>query len=94
MILDIYRDDFARKYVWSPSISVDSDWTPVQEYIQDHLKVVLEKEQCMFDEYIPSELEEVINKQHKSIEYQRKNDQDKLHSILITVDDFADSTAF
>ena len=30
MILDIYRDDFARTYVWSPSISVDSNWTPVK----------------------------------------------------------------
>ena len=44
----------------------------------------------MFDEYIPSELQQVINKQHKGTEYQKKNDQNKLHSILIIVDDFAD----
>ena len=43
----------------------------------------------MFDEYTPSELEEVINKQHKIIEYQKKNDHDKLHSILNIVGDFA-----
>ena len=29
MILDIYRDAFARIYILSPSISVDSNWTPV-----------------------------------------------------------------
>ena len=92
MILDIYRDVFARIYVWSPSISVDSNWLPVKKYIQDDLKVDLEKEKCMFDEYIPSELQEVIAKQHKIIEYQKKNDQ--LHSILMIVDDFADSKAF
>ena len=48
----------------------------------------------MFDEYIPSELEEVINKQHKIIESQKKNDHNKLHSIKNIVDDFADSKAF
>ena len=44
MILDIYRNVFERIYVWSPSISVDSNWTPVKKYIQDELKVDLEKE--------------------------------------------------
>ena len=29
MILDIYRGVFERTYIWSPSISVDSNWTPV-----------------------------------------------------------------
>ena len=93
LILDIYRD-FDRIYIWSPSISVDSNWTPVKRYIQDDLKVNLEKEKCMFDEYIPEELEAVIKRQHKVIEYQKKNDHKKLLSILIIVDDFADSKAF
>ena len=80
MILDIYKDVFARIYVWSPS--------------QNELKVDLEKEKVFFDEYNPSELEEVFNRQHKIIEYQKKNNHNKLHSILIIVDDFADSKAF
>ena len=74
MILDIYRNVFERIYVWSPSVSVDSNWTPVRRYIQDELKVDLEKEKCFFDEYIPEELEKVIKQQHKVIEYQKKND--------------------
>ena len=45
----------------------------------------------MFDEYIPSESEKVINKLHKIIE---DHDHNKLHSIVIIVDDFADSKAF
>ena len=94
MILDIYKDVFARIYVWSPSISVDANWLPVKRYIQNELKVDLEKEKVFFDEYNPSELEEVINRQHKIIEYQKKNNHNKLHSILIIVDDFADSKAF
>ena len=64
------------------------------KYIQDNLKVDLEKEKCMFDEYIPSELEGILNKQQRIIEYQKKNDHNKLHSILIIVEDFADSKAF
>ena len=53
MILDIYRDVFERIYVWSPSNSVDSNWFPSKRYLQDHLKVHIEKEKCLFDEYIP-----------------------------------------
>ena len=91
MILDIYRDVFERIYIWSPSISVDSNWLPVKKYIQDNLKVNLEKEKCMFDEYVPEELEAVIKKQHKVIDFQKKNEHKKLFSILVIVDDFADS---
>ena len=94
MILHIYRNVFERVYVWSPSISLDSNWAPVKKYIQDELKVDLEKEKCFFDEYIPEELERVIKQQHKVIEYQKKNDHRKLFSILSIVDDFADRKAF
>ena len=66
----------------------------LKKYIQDEMKVDLEKEKCMFDEYIPEELDKVITRQHKVIEYQKKNDHKKLFSILIIVDDFADSKAF
>ena len=36
----------------------------------------------------------MIKQQHKVIEYQKKNDHTKSFSILIIVDDFADSKAF
>ena len=94
LILDIYRDVFARVYVWSPSVSIDPNWSPVKRYIQTELKVDTEKEKCFFDEYNPSELEAVINRQHKITEYQKKNGHKQLHSILIIVDDFADSKEF
>ena len=94
MILDIYRNVFERVYVWSPSISVDSNWTPNKKYIQDELKVDLGKEKCFSDEYIPEELETVIKQQHKVIQYHKNNDHKKLFSILVIVDDFADSKTF
>ena len=83
MILDIYRGVFERIYIWSPSISVDSNWTPVKKYIQDELKVDLEKEKCMFDEYIPEELDKVIKRQHKVMEYQKKNDHKNCFLFLL-----------
>ena len=70
MILDIYRNVSERVYVWSPSISVDSNWLPVRHYVQNELKVDFPKKKCFFDEYIPEELEGVIKQQHKVIEYQ------------------------
>ena len=48
----------------------------------------------MFDEYIPEEVGTVVQRQHRITEYQKKNDHNKLFSIPITVDDFADAKAF
>ena len=47
VILDIYRGVFEIIYIYIfglLQISVDSNWTPVKTYIQDELKVDLEKE--------------------------------------------------
>ena len=33
MILDIYKGCFERIYVFSPSVSIDSTWAPVREYL-------------------------------------------------------------
>ena len=44
MILDIYRDCFARIYIFSPSINVDHSWEPVKNYIEKDLKINTEKE--------------------------------------------------
>ena len=53
MILDIYRDVFARIHIWPLSISVDSNWSPVKKYIQDSLKVNLEKENvCLMNMFL------------------------------------------
>ena len=94
LILDIYRTCFARIYVFSPSINVDSIWTPVKKYIKDEMKVDTEKEQCFFEEYIASDLQKNIERHHKVIEYQKKNDHKTLHSCLLVIDDMADNEKF
>ena len=94
LILDIYRNCFARIYVFSPSINVDSIWTPVKKYIKDEMKVDTEKEQCFFEEYIASDLQKIIERHHKVIEHQKKNDHKTLHSCLLVIDDMADNEKF
>ena len=46
--------------MWSPSVSVRSIWKPVKDYIRDHIKPN-DRETYFFDDYDPSELEQVIN---------------------------------
>jgi predicted AAA+ superfamily ATPase len=43
MILDIYKNCFSRIYIFSPSIDVDSTWLPVKKYIEEEMKVFIQK---------------------------------------------------
>ena len=51
-------------------------------------------EQFYFDHYDEEALFNIINTQRKIIEYQKKHNHNKLFSILIVVDDFADDVRF
>lgn len=51
-------------------------------------------EQFYFDHYDEEALFNIINTQRKIIEYQKKHNHNKLFSILIVVDDFADDVKF
>ena len=90
MVFDIYKGVFSRIYIWSPSINVDSIWNPVKKYIKEGMKVDTDKEKCFFEEFIPEELEKVIETQRKITEYSKKNKFKKLYPILLILDDFAD----
>ena len=94
MILDIYRDCFARIYIWSPSVFVDHSWEPVKKYIEKELKINTEKEKVYFDEYNHSDLENVMDTQYKLIDHMKKQEYKKLYNILIVIDDFADNPSF
>ena len=94
LILKIYRNSFERTYIFSPTVNVDDTWTPVKKYITDVMKVDIEKEQVYDEEYDPIALKKLIETQHKVIDFQKKNKQKDLFSILIVVDDFADDPKF
>ena len=93
LILDVYKDVFARIYLMSPSIHVDHTWAPVKKYIKEHIKPS-DKEQYLFDTYEPQELIKIIERQHKVTKYLKDNGKTKLYSILILIDDFADTPEF
>ena len=94
LILKIYRGSFERIYIFSPSIHVDDTWPAVKKYISDVMKVDAEKEQIYYEEYDPVALKKIIETQHKVIDFQKKNKQKELFSVVIVVDDFADDPKF
>ena len=95
MILDIYKICFSRIYMFSPSIEVDATWQPVKQYIEKEMLVQhSEDEPIYFDHYDPEHLHEIIDTQHKVINFQKKQNHKKLYSILVVVDDFADDPSF
>ena len=93
MILDIYRGCFNRIYIFSPSIDIDHTWHPVKEYIAKELQPN-EHEKIYFDTYNPSELEGIMETQHKVINYLKSQGHTKLFQILICIDDWADDPSF
>ena len=94
LILKIYRGSFERIYIFSPSVHVDDTWSAVKKYIKDVMKVDAEKEQLYHEEYDPVALKKIIDTQHKVIDFQKKNKQKDLFSILLVVDDMADDPKF
>ena len=66
----------------------------LKKYIRDELHVDDEKEHIYFDNYNPSDLENVVERQKKIINYMNSKKIKKLHSIFIVVDDHADDPKF
>ena len=70
LISNVYRNSFARIFIFSPSVHNDPTFTEVKKYIRDpvirdDLHVDDEKEQSYFDNYNPSDLENVVERQKK-----------------------------
>jgi hypothetical protein len=95
MILDIYRGCFSRIYIFSPSVDIDATWSPVKDYIEKELKIKnTDEDKYLFNHYDPEALHNIIDTQHKVVEFQKKQNHKKLFSILIVIDDFADESSF
>ena len=90
MLVRLYKGCWARIYVFSPSVDVDSAWLPVKKYVEDGLKVDPKKEKCFYSEWDPAALQDIVDGQRKLTEFCKENKQKKLHGICIVVDDFAD----
>ena len=68
MIMDNYKRWFNKVYMFSPSVDIDHAWQPVKDYIEKEI-CPNEKENVYFDSYEPDELEAIMDKQHKVIDY-------------------------
>ena len=71
MILELYKDCFARIYMFSPSSEVDASWLPVKEYINNHIEVDPD-EVIYFDNYDSEALRSILDTQHKIRYYTKK----------------------
>ena len=95
MILDLYKGCFERIYIFSPSINVDHTWQPVKKYISEIIEKKDDEPEFYYDSYDPESLSTIIDTQRKIVEYQKKQQNSKtIFSILVIVDDFADSPEF
>ena len=95
-IPDIYKNMFARIYIFSLSIEVDyQTWKPVKDYIEKDMGIKhTDEEPIYFSEYDPIALNKIITQQRKICEHQKKENHKTLHQILIVIDDFADNPEF
>ena len=94
LVLKIYHGWFERIYIVSPTAYIDEAFREVKKYIEKESKVDNKKEQFLFEEYDAPALEQIINTQHKVIEYQKKQGMKKLFSCLLIIDDFAEDKTF
>lgn len=97
MILNknLYRGCFSRIYCFSPSIHHDSSWLSVKSYIEEEMDAhETDDEKFYYDYYDAPALEKIIENQTNLIKHMKNKNMKSLYSILIVVDDFADSPEF
>ena len=86
LLLGPYKNVFAGLYVFSPSVSIDSAWDPVEEHAK-HLK-----HRGFFSEWDEGALRSILDKQREEIRELKKAKTHKpLPQVLLVIHDFADS---
>ena len=91
MILEQYRGCFERVCIFSPSIMVDDGWRPVKKYIEETMKVPVDREQTYFEEWDEPALCQIIRQLRKITETSKQLKMRSLFQILIVINDFADN---
>ena len=94
LIQDIYRDCFERVYIFSPSIEIDDNWKNTKKYLDDAIKISDDEPSLYQPEFNEEVVSEIMDTQKTIIEHiKKKNNSNKLFSILIVLDDVADDTS-
>jgi DNA helicase HerA-like ATPase len=90
LILDIYKNTFSDIFIFSPSVFLDSTWSPCIDYINEMTKNYKSKQQYFFDTFEDDELNKILDNQTELIKFYKENNQLKMPNILIILDDWAD----
>ena len=84
---------FERLFIFSPSVDIDSAWSPVKEYVRVELGV-RDNEKGFFHEFDHEALEKIVAEQRKlTIALKEKKGNKQLFNILSIIDDFSDDPA-
>ena len=93
LLLRFFKGAFERIYVFSPSVNIDSAWTPVKEYVEKEMRVDQQREKCFFDTFDHAALARIVETQKRVTEESKRQKLPRLYGICIVVDDFADDTS-
>ena len=66
----------------------------MKDYLAKNLKQDEKKEQYLFDNYDPVQLERIYDTQYKVAQFMKRNKMKNVYQILIVIDDFADDPSF
>ena len=80
-------------YSFSPSVNIDLTWQQVENYMEKDIKP--NKQENMYvDSHEQYELEAIMDKQHKVIDYLNSQSSTSMFQRLICIVDFADDPSF
>ena len=75
MLMGPYRKVFSRVYWFSPNIHIDSAFDAWKEFNRKELGVDEDREKTMYDTWDEKALQGIIDRQHRVIEYQKKQNE-------------------
>ena len=94
LMLDVYRDCFARIIVFSNSMFLDTQWEPLMKYCEETHNI--RREECFFDHFDEQALLKIIDRQYKIAQMCKKAKPKMRHcpQIAIIADDVIDDPKF
>ena len=87
LLLRYYKDEFARIWIFSPSIKLDPQYAPLRKYLEKMSDQ--QREPLMFEDLEPVVLGKLLDEQRLIVEDCRKRKM-KAPSVCIILDDMAD----
>lgn len=82
---------FARIFIWSPTIYLDTQWAHVRNFQEKVMKVPEEENDELYhDTFAEADLKKIVDRQHRIADLAKKRGLRTLPSVAIVLDDVAD----